>query len=682
MSDADLDQAYFEYAMAHAEWERMPKGHPKLAAQQAKRDELWQSYVSKGGVLPPLIKHEAATPLFDELAPGTDGARVSELQKLLGMPEHVQTGAFGPTTMRLVQNCQARHNLPQTGIVDSKTWSILNMKVPFGKDDAAPLRPRDIATGTQLEFRLRDRDCSKMMALDAVPQRTYCNTFNLALMALLVYADKRTENPDGSTRSEQVPLDDLHKHINTKGGDFEPVKSGSAQWRPIVRLTEPGHQYQTVKLDAQDHTYKADDIKKKTVYIDTQARLWMGRSHSIIAFRGTAEMPHDVITDLSAAKIKWPYGPGYAPMGFLYGFLNIEKDLRAALQKLPKNQPIFITGHSLGAALACLAACYVRSQFPSHPVYLYSFAQPRATDVEMASHYFLDPLLVHYRFKNPVDPIPMVPSRRLAHDLVALLGDNPDTLPPKMLNAMGVNVFYNKLVRAYDKTMGNKERDYFTEKQLKELEDTVANYRKMMAQIALQQSQGEVLSFDKLAVVLAPPEMDSRHFGVKCLMTRRSKHPTIEQDVDRSLETPQDIDADDLVRLLQATTAEAGEVAKWVWATLLVEALTGQNALENKRGVQLRIDPRAHKMTSYIAYVLFEFERHPGYTRKVLDAELPFTTGALEESEPMRFKAHYFNNNRFWGDRAEDKDIKIQDGKIVLWGDAPNAAKKEPVYLW
>jgi triacylglycerol lipase len=66
---------------------------------------------------------------------------------------------------------------------------------------------------------------------------------------------------------------------------------------------------------------------------------------------------------------------------------------------------VFITGHSLGGALATLATLHIK-QFRSNPPVLYAFANPRVGDSDFASH-FND--IECYRIANSEDRVPNLP---------------------------------------------------------------------------------------------------------------------------------------------------------------------------------------------------------------------------------------------------------------------------------
>jgi acetyl esterase/lipase len=510
-----------------------------------------------------------------------------------------------------------------------------------------------------------------MLALDPVEQRTYCNTFNLAMLAKLVYSE------DATKADSRVPMDNLIPELNSDSRSFSPVETQGTRWRPILRVTEPGHSYLTRNLDSTSKKGQApregtttpdpDGSATPVTFIDTQGRFWEGMSHAVIAMRGTWNMPEDVITDLVAAKVSWPHGSGYVSKGFFLAFEAIRSLLDDRLDHLiqggKSTVPIFVTGHSLGGALATLVALYIRATRPAHRVILYTFAQPRVVDVTLAERHWADPMLTYYRFESPVDPVPMVPSYRTASDLIRLVGDLPDTLLPRLRDRMTWVAVSHALrgnpIRAILSGWAGSELDG--------LEQTVDRYKRLMVQIALDQSQGAALPSAEFFAALAAPDLDARHFGVRCRLARKGGRPGVDQAADRAIEQGEEVDHDDLNALLRHTLEGLERAATGAARAKFYEVVTGLKPLVPPDRVQLELDPRAHSMDNYMAHVLFDFEQHLMLVLGKADRRLPFSAGAVERLEHLRFHDHYFGRARFWGDRPEDVDLKAQDGVLVLW---------------
>jgi hypothetical protein len=160
---------------------------------------------------------------------------------------------------------------------------------------------------------------------------------------------------------------------------------------------------------------------------NTQAYLATNDDHIVIAFRGT-ESPNtieglkdwlltdavnllilpegDLGTDFAAAGVgaKWH-------MGFMKALADIWDPLAEAVVAEHKkdDRPIWVTGHSLGGALAVLAAWRLKRKFvPVHQVY--TFGAPMVGNTETAAaidREFSDKI---FRYVNAPDPIPKLPT--------------------------------------------------------------------------------------------------------------------------------------------------------------------------------------------------------------------------------------------------------------------------------
>ncbi|MFA5825309.1 MAG: lipase family protein [Gallionellaceae bacterium] len=98
---------------------------------------------------------------------------------------------------------------------------------------------------------------------------------------------------------------------------------------------------------------------------------------AVLAFRGTEQHIKDFITDLTLGKINRTDGQIDVHEGFKQALDSVWSDIEKALQQI--HVPIFFTGHSLGAALATLAAAR------RTPAALYTFGSPRVGDADFTA---------------------------------------------------------------------------------------------------------------------------------------------------------------------------------------------------------------------------------------------------------------------------------------------------------
>lgn len=128
---------------------------------------------------------------------------------------------------------------------------------------------------------------------------------------------------------------------------------------------------------------------------------------TIVAFRGTEpDKVEDLIADATTLQADWPDGARQGARvhaGFLRAFTSVRGQLEHALGDV--RQPLAITGHSLGAALATLAAAAAQDRHPA----LITFGSPRVGDGTFAR--LLRGLDIH-RFVDCCDVVTRVPPER------------------------------------------------------------------------------------------------------------------------------------------------------------------------------------------------------------------------------------------------------------------------------
>lgn len=129
-------------------------------------------------------------------------------------------------------------------------------------------------------------------------------------------------------------------------------------------------------------------------------------AYLVLAFRGTEKKIDDWLTDAQAVPTQ---KDGYrVHTGFYKAFNLIKDDIRIALKKKAcldkdgKRLPLYITGHSLGGALALLATKYIA---PDDGGACYTYGAPRVGDYE----FFFNIKTPVYRVVNSSDIVPRVP---------------------------------------------------------------------------------------------------------------------------------------------------------------------------------------------------------------------------------------------------------------------------------
>ena len=129
------------------------------------------------------------------------------------------------------------------------------------------------------------------------------------------------------------------------------------------------------------------------------------RNAAIVAFRGT-ESIGNALTDAETALIRQLIFPGLVHFGFSCAAEVVYPTVRMLLSNLDRNLPIWVTGHSLGGAMASLVAHRLAlDRFPVRAVYTYG--SPRPGDRQFQAAYRLP----NYRFVNDNDLVPHLPFR-------------------------------------------------------------------------------------------------------------------------------------------------------------------------------------------------------------------------------------------------------------------------------
>jgi len=131
---------------------------------------------------------------------------------------------------------------------------------------------------------------------------------------------------------------------------------------------------------------------------------------AIVAIRGTKTI-WEWIADVDAAPV--PYlpdpGAGLVHMGFQIVYEHIRRSVAGLLAACPGVQTLWVTGHSLGGALAVLCAYDIfKNVKPGPTPQLYTFAGPRTAAPDFAANFNAAMPLCN-RVVNFMDVVPQVP---------------------------------------------------------------------------------------------------------------------------------------------------------------------------------------------------------------------------------------------------------------------------------
>ena len=148
--------------------------------------------------------------------------------------------------------------------------------------------------------------------------------------------------------------------------------------------------------------------------------------HAVLTFRGTAN-PANWWTDFDLSRIPFPdYPQVKIHKGFYETFKEARESIESALADVPSDVRLYITGHSLGGALAQIAsAVLARDNLAA----CYTFGSPRVANKRF-DIYVKCP---HYRVINHWDIVPGIP---LASPWGYQHGGDPRLLRGKRPNAV------------------------------------------------------------------------------------------------------------------------------------------------------------------------------------------------------------------------------------------------------
>lgn len=174
--------------------------------------------------------------------------------------------------------------------------------------------------------------------------------------------------------------------------------------------------------EASDLAYKSQDDYIKALKVwgfteicplekkETQGFVAKKGDLILIVFRGTEQTK---IEDILVDALAWQANSrmGKIHFGFFNALKFVWKDLLMALKKLrDNNQPIWISGHSLGGALASIAAARLAYKRQPYEIKgLYTFGKPRVGDKDFRAKF--DQLLGGraFRITNYKDPVSIIP---------------------------------------------------------------------------------------------------------------------------------------------------------------------------------------------------------------------------------------------------------------------------------
>lgn len=133
---------------------------------------------------------------------------------------------------------------------------------------------------------------------------------------------------------------------------------------------------------------------------------------NVLAFRGTEKDPRDIKADINAFTVE--KDGCMIHQGFYNAFECVRPDIVAALEDIKgRGNALYITGHSLGGALALLATKFLAEDSVGA---CYTFGSPRVASTEFGDS-IKTPI---YRVVNAADLVPRLPPAYIPHIFIAV----------------------------------------------------------------------------------------------------------------------------------------------------------------------------------------------------------------------------------------------------------------------
>ncbi|BCG64107.1 MAG: triacylglycerol lipase [Methyloprofundus sp.] len=180
-----------------------------------------------------------------------------------------------------------------------------------------------------------------------------------------------------------------------------------------------------LNMESQGFNLERDNYFFSDSVTGTQCFIVGDNKKIIITFRGTEGKVADWVTDIQLFKDTWTNSTpiGQVHKGFYKAlqavFLNIENEINTLRTN---NQTIWVTGHSLGGALATLAAATLKFQGSEiHFNGLYTFGQPRLGDRMFANAFNKYLKQKCFRVVNNNDVVSRVPPQIFGYSHVGTL---------------------------------------------------------------------------------------------------------------------------------------------------------------------------------------------------------------------------------------------------------------------
>jgi len=226
------------------------------------------------------------------------------------------------------------------------------------------------------------------------------------------------------TRTGQLPsrwtnaFQSLYIHEPHRYSRYEPTQLGPKLSLFDPRATEFSLSNAAVFAHLSWIAYRPKDVVEKiaaewngpSFFIEKENHVALVLSRPsilIIAFRGTDDYK-DWLTNVNILPCTTPWGNVHS--GFWSATETVWPEIREALSELREGeQTLWLTGHSLGAAMAVLASVKLAAEERLEVAGIYTFGQPRIGTVSFRNAYDQQLRNKLFRFETPRDEVPNQP---------------------------------------------------------------------------------------------------------------------------------------------------------------------------------------------------------------------------------------------------------------------------------
>lgn len=176
---------------------------------------------------------------------------------------------------------------------------------------------------------------------------------------------------------------------------------------------------------ASEDAYRSDDSRMRERAIrdwgfknyktfdndETQGFVCWDDEVVVLSFRGSEKKVADWLRDLTLVSYDTGEGRyGKVHKGFYDGFKVVESQVLAYLEAAgASKKTLHITGHSLGGAIAVIAAAELRGRYPDAGICVHTFGQPKVGREELAAFYRQHLNGRFFRFRNNDDIVTRIP---------------------------------------------------------------------------------------------------------------------------------------------------------------------------------------------------------------------------------------------------------------------------------